>query len=104
MDHASQSAKQVGISQPVCSKQTREADRAMIIIPNSQIREMKAGAMSFFWGCTSNNWQIFQNPVLLHVLSFYALANFLSPTGPERLILPGTCFVPRKPCSQPHLL
>lgn len=47
MDHTLQFAKQVGTYQPICSKQTWERGRAMILIPISQIREMKAEGSYF---------------------------------------------------------
>ena len=47
MDHTLQFAKQVGIYQPTCSKQTRVVGRTTIIIPHSLIRGMKVEGCCF---------------------------------------------------------
>lgn len=93
MGHTLQFPKQVGIYRLICSKQTWEVDRAMIIIPNSKIREMKAE------GCTSNHCKTFLYPTLPYLLPLHELTNSLSHSGPKSLFLSSHLFTLIKPCS-----
>lgn len=92
MHHNLYFANQVGIYQPICSKQTWEVRRAMIIIPNSQIREMKAKGAYF----SKAAHLIIDRPsetLSCHTCCFfYELTDFLSHTGPKSLFLSSHLF------------